>query len=1121
MAALLRKLVTFFIPLWLFFALPPSLLALEPVILEAKRGKYPLGLHLEFLEDPGGKLTFKDVSDPALQNRWVKNKQEVPYFAFSSSTYWLRLKIKNPEGQNKDHMNMLLELAKPLHDYLDVFIDNGSGELKIIKTGDRRPFDTREKKHRHFIFGVQTPPGHISAVYLRFQSHDGFHPTMPLVLWKADEFITHAPIQDNILGALLGTLVVIALYNLFIFSSLRDRSYLYYVLFLAGAALNLAAHYGFANLFFWPDSPDWANLVTPLSMGIFALYSNLFTRSFLNTARFAPRIDLFLRGLAALYYIYFIFAIFGPHSLSLRITIPFAIVGSISCIIAGVTCLKEGHRPALYYLLALFIMLCGIFLMGLRISRVIPSNYITENGFSFGLLLLVILLSLGLADRINIMRDENDAARERALQVQKDAALNLELKVEERTRELARANEKLQQMDKAKTAFFANVSHEFRTPLTLILSPVESIINGDFGDKIGKTNTIFRSLLQNGLRLLRLINNLLDFTKIEAGRMSLNKQKTDLVKFLKYYIAGVQSGVESKGLRLAFNDNTGGLFGYIDRNLMDKAIMNLLSNAFKFTPAGGDIVIELDKVDGEFFALAVKDTGVGVPNDKLHTIFERFSQADVSASRKYEGTGIGLSLTKEIVELHGGKITVRNRSARGAAFTITIPIGTPDNPVEIVAENDYSNSDSIEPIEDIEEIKPYLMADFRESSVRDGQSADALPGIESPGQNVSGTRKHTILMVEDNHDMVSFLFSLLERDYFVQTAANGKEGLAKALKIKPDLILSDVMMPEMDGYEMTNHLKSAEETRDVPIILLSAKSDVMYRVEGLEFGADDYLSKPFNAKELLARIHNQIEGKRLERELKREKTERDEEFLQAARVQKNILTSRTFIEQIDELEIDFLYLPMNSRISGDYYNISRAHNGQNSISIFLADAMGHGTQAALSTMQIDMLYRENLKKNNPARRFEDINNKFVSEIHNEDFFTGIIVNIHDNKIRYSSAGHPAQFLIQTEKKQIQRLDSTGGLVGVVENQTYEVREFATEKGDVLLLFTDGIYEFFTAEDDEFGGERFQTLIQEELQNGLFTRPINTILTSIMADLDKFRSEESFRDDITLFAFRIK
>ena len=250
----------------------------------------------------------------------------------------------------------------------------------------------------------------------------------------------------------------------------------------------------------------------------------------------------------------------------------------------------------------------------------------------------------------------------------------------------------------------------------------------------------------------------------------------------------------------------------------------------------------------------------------------------------------------------------------------------------------------------------------------------------------------------------------------------------------------------------------------------------------------------------------------------KEKALRDKDFLQAALVQKNILTHEDYIQQLDGLEIENIFLPMNNQVSGDYYNISQTAQG--STSIFIADATGHGTQAALTTMQIDLLYRESLMLKHPDERLNYINKIFISEIQGKNYFTAIALEFHENEVQYSSAGHPEQYLIQPAKQEIHPLYTRGGIIGLLENRTYKMATARVEKGDILLLFTDGVYEVFNENREEFGEKRFLALLQAGLQNGLFEKPIKEIINSIIEHLNTYKNNEPFIDDITLLGIRV-
>lgn len=469
----------------------------------------------------------------------------------------------------------------------------------------------------------------------------------------------------------------------------------------------------------------------------------------------------------------------------------------------------------------------------------------------------------------------------------------LERKVMERTAKLAEANEHLKELDAAKTGFFANISHELRTPLTLILGPLDSILNKHYGSAIAYNDEKLAMMMHNGSKLLKLINDLLDFTKIESGKMKIRNQRTDITGLLRFYISIIRTYASDKKVYVVFNDNTihphkknGRVITCIDKALLDKAVFNLLSNALKFTREGGSIILQLDRKENDF-SISVKDTGIGIPADKLSFVFDRFSQVDGSSSRHYGGTGIGLSLTKEIIELLGGKIEVISKLGEGSIFTITLPI----------RETEDTNQDEDDKAERIHTLKTGFSDDFqtdRRNFLKSHTENNAAK--DNRADNVN---KKKILIVEDSIDMQKYLASVLGDNYNLVVSNNGAEGLEKAKITKPDLILADVMMPEMDGYTMTGLIKSDKSLRGVPVIMLTAKADIFMKLEGFEKGADDYIIKPFSAKELKARIKSHLLAKEMTDRIIRQ---RDEILAQKNSLEKAIIEKNTAYTLLTESE---------------------------------------------------------------------------------------------------------------------------------------------------------------------------------------------------------------------------
>jgi signal transduction histidine kinase/DNA-binding response OmpR family regulator len=430
--------------------------------------------------------------------------------------------------------------------------------------------------------------------------------------------------------------------------------------------------------------------------------------------------------------------------------------------------------------------------------------------------------------------------------------------------------EKLEELNRIKSRFFANISHEFRTPLTLITGPVKQMLLGEFR---GNLKEQYRMILRNGHRLLRLVNQLLDFSRLESGGMKLQVALINVIKYIKGLVLSFSSLAERNKITLKFDSEVESIMGYFDRDKLEKIISNLLSNAFKFTPKQGKIEVRIrvhkafsDKINNTFLTdhnvslqqspfkilnsdfvnITISNTGPGIPQDQMNKIFDRFYQVDDSVTRRQEGSGIGLALTKELVEIHHGKIDLqcsRTGQSTLTTFTVSLPL-TKDHfkPEEIIQESILENTKELK----AEEIDKVIVE--REES----------------GETLLTQKKSapTLLIVEDNPDVTSYIRSFMEKDYRIVDASNGEVGFKKAIDKVPDLIISDVMMPEKDGFELCQKLKSDQRTSHIPVILLTAKADMDSKIEGLEYGADDYIAKPFEDKELQIRSNNLIEQRR-------------------------------------------------------------------------------------------------------------------------------------------------------------------------------------------------------------------------------------------------------------------
>jgi signal transduction histidine kinase/CheY-like chemotaxis protein len=416
-----------------------------------------------------------------------------------------------------------------------------------------------------------------------------------------------------------------------------------------------------------------------------------------------------------------------------------------------------------------------------------------------------------------------------------------------------RRAESLAELDRAKTVFFSNVSHELRTPITLLLGPAEDTLADPETTSVNRERA---SLIhRNAHRLLKLVNTLLDFSRIEAGRVEAVFEPTDLTAYTTELASSFRSAVERAGLELTIDAPTLDQPVFVDRDMWEKIVLNLVSNAFKHTFDGGiHVAVSSDRGGA---VLTVSDTGVGIPTEQLSHVFERFRRVPNARSRTHEGTGIGLALVQELVRLHHGEVSVESRESVGTTFTVRVPLGTAHLPGDRVAAERTRASTAVAANAFVEEALRWLPSG--EYDATDGTPA----GIAS-----HGAEDARVLIADDNADMRGYVARLLrERGWSVEEVGDGEAALARARRTpRPDVVLSDVMMPKLDGFALLEALRADANTRSIPVVLLSARAGEEARVEGLRAGADDYLVKPFAARELIARIETQLRRAQEQRE---------------------------------------------------------------------------------------------------------------------------------------------------------------------------------------------------------------------------------------------------------------
>ena len=450
--------------------------------------------------------------------------------------------------------------------------------------------------------------------------------------------------------------------------------------------------------------------------------------------------------------------------------------------------------------------------------------------------------------------------------------------------------EALAEIDRAKTAFFSNVSHEFRTPLTLMLGPLEDLLARSHTDLAPAAKTQLEMVNRNGVRLLRLVNNLLDFSRIEAGRATAIYQETDLASFTAELASVFRSAIERAGLRLKIDGRPFSKPTYVDRDMWEKIVLNLISNALKFT-FNGEIAVSLQEED-DTAELRVHDTGVGIPSEEMPRLFERFHRIENTRSRTHEGSGIGLALVYELVKLHGGALRAESVPGQGSTFIVTIPLGTDHIPVERIAKDRTLSSTAVGASAFVEEALRWL-PEAESVCETELPSPNELLPIPCPPTPNGPSGRPRLLIADDNSDMRRYLVRLMAERYEVEAVSDGVNALAAARERRPDLVLSDIMMPRLDGLALLRELRSDPKLCDIPIILLSARAGEESRLEGVEAGADDYLIKPFSARELTARVEAHMKMQRIRHQARITLAESEDRYRRLAETLEEQVRMRT------------------------------------------------------------------------------------------------------------------------------------------------------------------------------------------------------------------------------------
>ncbi len=614
----------------------------------------PLGRAMQVLEDPTDALTIADVSAPSAALRFKPHDQDTLNAGYSRSVFWLKVDLHYMPWLADAQRTWLLELAYPPLDHLDLYLPDRTGHYRLAgRTGDALPFSNREIRQNNYLFKLDFTPGEQKTVYLRLQSEGSIQ--APLTLWSSTAYLEQQPLRLYVLGLIYGVLLGMLVYNLFIYLSVRDTSYLYYILYIASFGMYQLSVNGAAVEYFWPNSPWWANAATPFLIGCAALFGSLFTRSFLSTAEHSRWINRLLLALVGCGAVVMLLSLMTSYALALRLATGLALVFTVTIFVAAIKAWYCGQRVARYFIIAWSAFLLGGVVNTLMVLGYLPNVFLTMYASQIGSAIEVALLSLALADRINAMREQQ-------AQILLDASQTLE-----------GLNQQLARSNRLKDEFLATLTHELRTPMNGVIGSLELMHTQPLTDELAHYH---QTAAGSARDMMRMVNGILTLTELQAGRLSPQPRAFSLRGTLDTLRQQFSASAQSRGLAFTIDvadELADRLIG--DPDKLMQCLDCLLDNAFKFTHHGSVRlrVVGVPLSDGRLrLSFIVTDTGIGFAFLEEATLYQRFFQLDGSMTREYGGLGIGLAICRQLIELQGGRLTHHSEPRKGSRFQLDV-----------------------------------------------------------------------------------------------------------------------------------------------------------------------------------------------------------------------------------------------------------------------------------------------------------------------------------------------------------------------------------------------------------------------------------------------------------------
>ncbi len=782
----------------------------EFVISQSTKLPQNLSSEVSIFEDATAKLSFEQIK----KQPFTKNNTNWVLLPFSKQATWLKIDLKNESYQDT---TFYLFLDNQLVRRTTLYINNQADSL-VFEPFKDKGFSNLKYPH----FPIKLKPNESKSYYLKFESKRGAY--FKLQLYGSRDIEDLNGSYKIRLGLIVGLtwmiLFIVCIIGFLVIKDSKSRAYAIYTLaraFSFWASLNILGD-------FIGTDPTVSEKVTFGLMNIYPIMGSFLALNILPFGNLPRWVKHTIYGFIVinLLLLLLLFIAYGPVFLKLLVILNL-ISHSFFYTLFIYTLIKKINQSPFYAIPFLLGNFSNVFL-NLRVSGILQFENI------YGIAIFVALTEIAV---YVYYLSQNFRA---SVKIQAEKLKNLGFEAEKAI--------KLEELDKLKTRFFTNISHEFRTPLTLLVGPIDDL------QKKYPQEGIIAVMQRNLQRLQTLINQILDLSKLEAGEMKANLQEVDLAKFLDQLFASFESLAQSKSILFNHSQSHLTQIGMVDIDKLEKIIVNLLSNAFKFTEKNGRVSLRIEYLSNEL-KLVIKDTGIGISPERLPKIFDRFYQ--VEEHKNYEGTGVGLALVHELVDLLNGTIEVISKVGEGTTFNLVLPFTSLEK---------LSNTDV-----QIER-KINLNAALIE------QKTHTVNPIQADGQSI-------MLIVEDNPDLRNYIASIFENQYQLIKAVDGEDGLAKATEFIPDIVISDLMMPKLDGIGLCEKIKNDERTNHIPVVMLTAKASLSDRLAGLEHGADDYLSKPFNKEELQIRVKNLVNQRALIREKYSTQTIHSEPIIEA------------------------------------------------------------------------------------------------------------------------------------------------------------------------------------------------------------------------------------------------